>query len=401
MFNSLYRKQNTKMLHRAEQRFIPIFVQSTDMITQEDLIEDAQRVQSIVEGAMTKSDYQEHGKYSTGPIYNKFDGIGELRDLAGIDDSNITKGRKFSREKLLNAIHELKDDLGRVPKRDEMIEQGNVSEEPFRRVFGTWGDAVIEAGYEPYRPNKHNVDKKLYTCEWCGTQEKRKVSQNKNQENWYCSEECNDEWLSENRVGEDHPQYDRVSTECDWCGNPKEVKPSVFEKRDHNFCGGGCAGNWWSENRVGENHPRWAGGPVGMECEVCGDIKQVKRANTEKFRTCSRSCHGDIRQEEMRGESNPNWVPDSTDYYGENWLEQRRKRIDRDGYQCIDCGQTREQHKEEYGVDLIVHHVIPRRRFNTGEELDWQSANRLTNLRTVCHECHGKWEGIPVAPTVN
>jgi hypothetical protein len=188
------------------------------MVTRQDLIEDAQRVQSVVEGAMTKQDYGEHGEYSVSSLYRLFDGMDELRDLAGIDGSDIVRGRKFSREKLLDAIHDLKEELGRVPKREEMLEQGSVSEGPFRRVFGTWGDAVIEAGYEPHRPNKYNVEKKLYTCTWCGTQEEQKVSENEDQNNWFCQRPCKHEWQAENVVGENHHQYDRVSTECDWCG---------------------------------------------------------------------------------------------------------------------------------------------------------------------------------------
>lgn len=368
------------------------------MITRQDLIEDAQRVQSLIKGTMTKSDYVEHGEYSTGPLYDKFDGLYELREQAEIEDSHITSGQRKSKDELLDAIHDLKDELGRAPKREEMIEQGSVSEDPFRRVFGTWSAAVKEAGYEPYRPNKYNSETKIYTCEYCGEERGERISQNNNQENWFCSDSCKDEWQSENIVGENHHQYNRVSTECDWCGSPKEVIPAVFERRDNIFCNLDCAGSWWSENRVGENNPTWEGGPVKVTCEGCGGTERVKSARVEGFRFCSYSCEGDVRKVEMRGEGNPNFNPDSVDEFGPNWAEQREKCLERDGHECVDCGGTSEQHKQLYGTDLIAHHVQPRRLFVTDGELDWEAANKLSNLRTVCHECHGKWEGWPVAP---
>lgn len=159
-----------------------------------------------------------------------------------------------------------------------------------------------------------------------------------------------------------------------------------------------CSGKYWSENRVGGNHPRYSGGNVEMTCDGCGDTYEVNPANVEKARFCSYSCLGDVRMVEMRGEKNTNFNPDLVDEYGPNWHEQRRKCLKRDNYKCIDCDATQEQHNDVYGCDLIVHHVTPRRRFVTDGELDWESANRLSNLRTVCHPCHGRWEGIPVVP---
>jgi len=53
--------------------------------------------------------------------------------------------------------------------------------------------------------------------------------------------------------------------------------------------------------------------------------------------------------------------------------------LERDDYECRFCGVTNEQHKEDCGSSLEVHHLIPRR----VEEI-----NEKDNLITVCKSCH-------------
>lgn len=54
---------------------------------------------------------------------------------------------------------------------------------------------------------------------------------------------------------------------------------------------------------------------------------------------------------------------------------------------------TREEHIEENGCDLNVHHIIPFESFD-----DSAVANQLDNLVTACATHHGKFEGLPVFP---
>ena len=58
-------------------------------------------------------------------------------------------------------------------------------------------------------------------------------------------------------------------TVCDFCGNDIQRKPScVYDK---NFCNRKCQALWQSENKHGENHPNWQGG-IGQlpYCPVWG-----------------------------------------------------------------------------------------------------------------------------------
>jgi len=91
---------------------------------------------------------------------------------------------------------------------------------------------------------------------------------------------------------------------------------------------------------------------------------------------------------------NPNWRGGVDVEYGEDWKKSRQLVLERDGYECQICGQTQEEHLNEYGRDLDVHHIIPKRRFDTDEQ-----ANQAENLITLCRGCHQKWEGVPVLPT--
>jgi hypothetical protein len=57
----------------------------------------------------------------------------------------------------------------------------------------------------------------------------------------------------------------------------------------------------------------------------------------------------------------------------------RQEVFDQKGHECLFCGVTGEQHEQEYGRDLDVHHVIPKRK---------GGSNDPSNLIPVCIGCH-------------
>lgn len=57
----------------------------------------------------------------------------------------------------------------------------------------------------------------------------------------------------------------------------------------------------------------------------------------------------------------------------------KRQALERDNYECQDCGKTR----EEIGRNPDVHHMKPVRSFD--EESD---AHYLENVISVCVQCH-------------
>jgi len=75
--------------------------------------------------------------------------------------------------------------------------------------------------------------------------------------------------------------------------------------------------------------------------------------------------------------------------YGPNWAVQRRRARERDGYRCCFCGRPEPPEREH-----DVHHKRPFRAFDyrPGENANYFLANALSNLVTLCPECHPKVE---------
>lgn len=182
---------------------------------------------------------------------------------------------------------------------------------------------------------------------------------------------------------------------CEWCGG-SGIKSQIDDRDAHQFCSTECYHEWRVETLVGEQSPVWQGRTVVVKCDQCGESveKQLIHIENNKRVFCSNECHA----QHMSGRyDDPAFTRKS---YGPNWAERRRERIHEDGHKCVVCGVGNSEHKEVYGAKLHVHHIIPIRKFAANGELDYEKANRLDNLITMCVSCHGKWEGIPIRPEV-
>jgi len=113
----------------------------------------------------------------------------------------------------------------------------------------------------------------------------------------------------------------------------------------------------------------------------------TKRKSQDKLSPLS-FCDKDCRSDYFTGENNPNWNGgQSSVYYGKNWEEQRMKAIERDDYTCQVCGETEEL--------LQVHHLTPFKEFD-----NYEQANKIENLETLCATCHGKIEMGPIVDRI-
>lgn len=194
-----------------------------------------------------------------------------------------------------------------------------------------------------------------------------------------------------------HPEEYDTTVECSNCGDEIERQPYQLEKYDRHFCDESCKGEYYT-TLTGENAFNWRGGDVTLECNECGDEFDVTRYLKDSARFCSEECYGKAVPAKRTGEDHPRWKGGHKWYYGRNWPTQRQKRLEKDNYECQACGLAEEESKKKHGRSLDVHHIKPLASFKEGEDIDYELANEIENLITLCRTCHGKWEGIPVMP---
>jgi len=269
--------------------------------------------------------------------------------------------------------------------------------------------------------------KRTYQCEQCGDtfEDYPSRREGRGRENFFCSRNCKDEYA----------RKEKLYFECEVCGDEVVRHPSTaqamgdYDIQNH-FCSKQCESVYKTEEWVGEKHPRWKDNTVEKSCDECGVAIEVNKYYLDKQNNffCSHSCHteyqlvydrygecewcGDEFELQPRqrrglntllcsdecsrswmsknrsGEENPMWRGGKEKYYGANWLQSRRKVLERDDKECQFCGKTREEHYESYGQDLDVHHIKPIREFDG----DYETANKQSNLITLCRSCHTEAE---------
>lgn len=174
----------------------------------------------------------------------------------------------------------------------------------------------------------------------------------------------------------------RIKFHCAECGKEKED----WAYRKPRFCSQQCAFRYASKlpkpwQRRPENF-------VNVVCEQCNKKYRVHKCQLTKprpTRFCSRKCQYDFVSQNMRGDKNPNFIDGNPTYYrGPNWGRQARATRKRDNFSCQICGK----HGNRDGVKIEVHHIKPYRKFNN----DFEKANQLSNLITLCNSCHKKAE---------
>ena len=92
------------------------------------------------------------------------------------------------------------------------------------------------------------------------------------------------------------------------------------------------------------------------------------------------------------------WIGDHVVSRGPDWPRQRDQARRRDGYRCRWCGAPERPQRQHH-----VHHVVPFRDFRwvPGQNENYRQANRLSNLVTLCPNCHRRAEeGVAVQSTL-
>lgn len=243
-------------------------------------------------------------------------------------------------------------------------------------------------------------------CSGCGEDFERPHYDVVDAENYYCSMECRRDigkhecpwdgcdYTSNSELGiqQHHKRSHGVSLTketftCDVCGDEFERQQSRVERWDGVTCSIACRSKYTAKQNSGSNHYDYSKEVV--TCDSCGvEFERTKHGRERTERNfCSHDCYGEVLSDNVAGEDNFNWRGGYEPYYGPTWRTQRRKALERDNYECQDCGLTRDEHYDEYGRDLHVHHITPFRTFD-----DSANANQLENLITLCQTCHNEHE---------
>jgi hypothetical protein len=204
----------------------------------------------------------------------------------------------------------------------------------------------------------------------------------------YCSEDCRDAAVS--FEGENHPNYSdaKEETECDICGTKFEY---YLSEKKGLYCST-CVEeeNWRYRPKItGKDHPRWSGGEQELACDWC-DAKVVRQQNNinSEHVFCSEACQSEWLSEAFTGEGHPNWKGGVEANYGRGWNRVRRRALERDGYECVLCGTS----KDELGRNPDGHHIVPVRAFVETPATTEADAHYLANVVSLCPACHRKAE---------
>jgi 5-methylcytosine-specific restriction endonuclease McrA len=203
-----------------------------------------------------------------------------------------------------------------------------------------------------------------------------------------------------------------VEVVCDNCGEVTTKSKTRYEEMDHYYCGEECFEEHikmrgengelqepdWIDPMYGDENPAWKGGDVSTECDTCGKTVERPPSEINKYENnfCSPDCRVEWMETEMAGEKHPQWKGGHAQYYGANWLRQRRKALKRDHHTCQRC----KKEESELPRSLEVHHLKRIEWFKKRyDKPEWyERGNDLDNLISLCRSCHNDWEGIPLRP---
>ena len=115
----------------------------------DDLLADLKSVAETVGEAPSERCYRDHGEYSVKTYCKRFGGWNSALRAADLE-SNVELN--LSEEKLITALQEFAEELDRPPTTDEMDQNGPYTTGPYKRAFGHWNQALRQAGLEVYYP---------------------------------------------------------------------------------------------------------------------------------------------------------------------------------------------------------------------------------------------------------
>jgi nucleotide-binding universal stress UspA family protein len=114
-----------------------------------ELLNEIETVADEVGGRPTTESMLEYGAYSITPYVRRFGSWNNALERAGFSPFTGTTEDLFTRDELLAEIQRVGQQVDRPPTTEQMTDLGKYSPSPYQHVFGSWVEALKEAGYEP------------------------------------------------------------------------------------------------------------------------------------------------------------------------------------------------------------------------------------------------------------
>jgi phage terminase small subunit len=122
-------------------------------IAKSELIDELTRLSAELGRTPTSRDVAEEGEYAPSNYSNKFESWNSAVREAGLE---ITRQRDISRDDLLGELKRLANELGHTPTVGAMRQRGKFGVRTYSKEFGSWNDALQDAGLELNR--RQDVD---------------------------------------------------------------------------------------------------------------------------------------------------------------------------------------------------------------------------------------------------
>lgn len=87
--------------------------------------------------------------------------------------------------------------------------------------------------------------------------------------------------------------------------------------------------------------PGWPSGDQKLDCDDCGAVFERGNDPYTDHVFCSPECQSECVSDDFTGDGHPNWKGGGDANYGKGWHRTRTQALERDGDQCVVCGESK------------------------------------------------------------
>ena len=323
----------------------------------------------------TQLEVRTETEFTEGAVRSTFGSWEDGLEAAGLE----LRLNGYTDEEIIAEIQRVADELGYSPSQSEWVEHGRVAKGAVRAHFGSWNCGLSAAGLETSTQHTATKQELISAIQNLAAEFGRPPTAKEMEQHGAWSvkvaQRCFGSWNRALRRGgfKPHKQWDISKAQLhDEIGRLTDELGHVPSSIDMQERGRFSVGSYR------KRYETW---------------KQAVEAAGYEHR--GYPC----------GPDHPLWEGGYEDIsYGQNWYKQRKRALERDGFECQmpHCRIDRETHREQWNRDLNVHHIMPLSTFfDSDGVLNYERANRLENLVTLCQRHHQTWEQFaPLQPDI-